>query len=247
MAKTNKPDLILLDLVLPKMNGFQVLEKIREDSATKDVKVFILSNLGQSGEIDQGFKEGADGYLIKANMTPSQLIKNIEKIFKGELNKPERISEPASGIKKKSFAKVKAILPEEKAKQLKTGQSEGRKILLIEDEEAIAQIYKLAFEKKGYLVDAAKNGAWGVKLSGQNNYDIIIMDMVMPAMNGYDAIKEIRSNEMTKKTPIIILSNSAQDKDVKKALALGASSYLLKSQITPAALVKEAERLVGNR
>jgi len=238
-----KPDLVLLDLVLPKMNGFQVLEKIRADSENKNVKVFILSNLGQTGEINQGFKEGADGYLIKSNLTPSQLIQSIEKIFKGEsvgtIKNNGSSENGKAGTNDQTAGKTvkKVVWPEQEKKA-------GKKILLIEDEEAIADIYKMAFEKAGYLVDAAKNGAWGVKLSDQNSYDAIIMDMVMPAMNGYAAIQKIRENELTKNTPIIILSNSAQDSDVKQALQLGASSFLLKSQVTPMKLVKETGKLL---
>lgn len=78
-----KPDLILLDLVMPKMDGYEVLKRIRQAEEIKDVKVYILSNLGQNEEVDKGFAAGADGYLIKANLTPSQLVKNIEKIFAG--------------------------------------------------------------------------------------------------------------------------------------------------------------------
>jgi CheY-like chemotaxis protein len=238
LVKEKKPDLILLDLVLPKMNGFQVLEKLKQDNDTKNIKVFILSNLGQSGEIDQGYKEGADGYLIKSNLTPSQLIENIEKIFKGEAISGVKKSETQNGAAQKNttIAKTSPV----KKENVKGGQ----KILLIEDEEAIAQIYKLAFENSGYVVDVAKNGAWGVKLSGQNAYDAIIMDMVMPAMSGYEALKKIKENENAKKLPVIILSNSAQDNDIKKAMKLGAASFLLKALITPAKIVAEVRRLI---
>ncbi len=83
-AKNEKPDLILLDLLLPKMDGYEVLKKLRADEQTKNIKIYILSNLGQNGEINKGFADGADGYLIKANLTPSQLVRNVEKIFNGE-------------------------------------------------------------------------------------------------------------------------------------------------------------------
>jgi len=240
LVKSFQPDLVLLDLVLPKMNGFQVLEQIRTDEKNKGLKVFILSNLGQTGEIDQGFKEGANGYLIKSNMTPSQLIQNIEKIFKGE-----PVGAYNSSLNTNSPADNKTLkkLPKATISAAKAGK--GKTVLLIEDEEAIAGIYQIAFEKNGYAVDMAKNGAWGVKLSGENRYDVIVMDMVMPAMGGYEAITRIRNNEMTKNTPIIILSNSAQDREVNEALALGASSFLLKSQVTPAKLVLEVKNLIG--
>ena len=84
IAQEKKPDLILLDIVMPKMDGFQVLKELKNNNDTKDIVVYILSNLGQNGEIDQGFIDGADGYMVKADLTPSQLVKNLEKIFAGQ-------------------------------------------------------------------------------------------------------------------------------------------------------------------
>jgi len=84
-AKKEQPDLILLDLILPKIDGFEVLEKIRVEPSTKKIKVFILSNLGQSDEINKGVKSGADGYFIKANLTPSQLLEKVEEILPAKI------------------------------------------------------------------------------------------------------------------------------------------------------------------
>ena len=66
----------------------------------------------------------------------------------------------------------------------------------------------------------------------------------MPAMDGYTAIKNLKADDKTKDIPVIVLSNSAQDKEIEKAMAIGASAYLLKSKITPAQLVKEIKKLV---
>lgn len=97
-AKKLRPDLVLLDIVLPKMNGFQVMHELRATPATKGLKVYFLSNLGQDEEIEQGMKEGADGFLIKTDVTPMQLVECVEKIFAGE----------SVGIKKKPFMKTVA-------------------------------------------------------------------------------------------------------------------------------------------
>ena len=80
-AKEVKPDLIILDIVLPHVNGWEVLESIRKDEELAAIKVIILSNLGQKEEIEKGMKLGADLYLIKAHYTPSQVVREVTKLL----------------------------------------------------------------------------------------------------------------------------------------------------------------------
>jgi len=75
------PDLVLLDIVLPKQNGWEVLSKIRQNDRFKDLKVVLLSNLGQKEEIEKGLSLGADRYLIKAHFTPTQVVQEIQKLL----------------------------------------------------------------------------------------------------------------------------------------------------------------------
>lgn len=81
LAKKNAPNIILLDLILPKMTGFQVLEKIKEVSAIKDIPVIILTNLSQKSDVDKGLKMGATDYLIKAHFMPSEVVEKIKKLI----------------------------------------------------------------------------------------------------------------------------------------------------------------------
>ena len=83
VTRKEKPDLILLEIVMPKLDGYKFLEKLRNDQTIKDTIVFILSNLGQAAEIKRGLDDGADAYLIKANVTPGQLVDKINRAFAG--------------------------------------------------------------------------------------------------------------------------------------------------------------------
>ena len=76
-----KPDLILLDILLPGMNGYAVLEKLKADPALKDIPVIILSNLGQKGEIEKGLALGAADFLIKAEFDLNDIVGKIQGIF----------------------------------------------------------------------------------------------------------------------------------------------------------------------
>ncbi|MGB2762369.1 MAG: response regulator [Minisyncoccales bacterium] len=81
-TKEEKPALVLLDLVLPRINGFKVLSHIKKDQETSNIPIIILSNLGQREEIEKGLRLGAHDYMIKAHFTPDEIIEKINKILK---------------------------------------------------------------------------------------------------------------------------------------------------------------------
>jgi len=81
-AQDEKPDIILLDLILPGIDGFEVLSGLKQNSSTANIPIMILSNLGQKEDIDKGMKMGAIDYLIKAHFTPGEIAERIEKILK---------------------------------------------------------------------------------------------------------------------------------------------------------------------
>ena len=80
--KEGKSDLVLLDLILPGIDGFEVLAKLRDDAEISSIPVIILSNLGQREEVEKGLKLGAIDYLIKAHFTPGEIIEKIKNILK---------------------------------------------------------------------------------------------------------------------------------------------------------------------
>ena len=75
------PDLVLLDVVLPKMDGFEILEALRKEERTKNLPVILLTNLGQKPDIERGVKLGADDYIIKAHYTPSEVVEKIKQVL----------------------------------------------------------------------------------------------------------------------------------------------------------------------
>jgi len=80
--KSEKPDLVLLDLILPEVDGFGVLAKVKEDPTLAQIPIIILSNLGQKDDIEKGLKLGAIDYLIKAHFTPNEIVEKIKTVLK---------------------------------------------------------------------------------------------------------------------------------------------------------------------
>ena len=82
MVKKINPDIILLDILMPKMDGFAVLDALKKDQTMADIPVILLTNLGQKDDVKKGFEKGAVGYLIKAHFMPSEVVDKIKKILK---------------------------------------------------------------------------------------------------------------------------------------------------------------------
>jgi len=81
-TKKKKPDIVLLDILLPKMDGFAVLEKLKQTPETKDIPVILLTNLGQKDDVQKGLEQGAVDYLIKAHFKPSEVVDKVKKVLK---------------------------------------------------------------------------------------------------------------------------------------------------------------------
>lgn len=82
MAQEEKPDLILLDILLPKVDGYSILEKLRSNPETENFSVIIFSNLSQKEEIEKGYRLGADDYVVKTSMTPKEMVKKVKEFLK---------------------------------------------------------------------------------------------------------------------------------------------------------------------
>jgi len=82
LAKTKKPDLILLDLILPRVHGFDVLKQLKEDKETKDIPIIVLTNLEGIGDVDKAIALGAKTYLVKAQYTLEEVLEKIKKALK---------------------------------------------------------------------------------------------------------------------------------------------------------------------
>lgn len=104
----------------------------------------------------------------------------------------------------------------------------AHKVLVVDDEIPIQRIVKFNLEKEGYIVFLADNGKKAVESVKQNAPDIILLDVMMPEMDGYEVCKALKKNEKTKHIPVIMLTARGQEADEQKGLAVGADDYITK-------------------
>ncbi len=109
----------------------------------------------------------------------------------------------------------------------------SKKIAVIEDDMAIAQMYRLKFETEGYEVQTAENGKLGLALVEQFKPDIILLDMMMPEMNGDEMLKILRTKPWGKTIKVIILTNLGQEEAPTALKELGMHSFIVKAEMTP--------------
>ena len=123
-----------------------------------------------------------------------------------------------------------------------TIRSNSKKILIIEDEEMISGMYRIELENNGYLVSTADNGERGIDMAIDQVPDLIILDLLMPNVNGFSVLQQLKSGERTKKIPIIILTNYGSDENKLKAERSGAAEFLGKADYTPREVLKIVDK-----
>ena len=89
LATHNRYDVVVLDVMLPGMDGFQLIEKLKTEGKCDNASVIILSNLGQKEDIDRGLSVGIDGYIVKASATPSEVVAKVREVIKNKDNKKQ--------------------------------------------------------------------------------------------------------------------------------------------------------------
>lgn len=116
------------------------------------------------------------------------------------------------------------------------------KIAIIEDDQAISQMYRFKFESEDYTVETAENGKLGLELAQSMKPDIILLDLMMPEMNGDEMLKKLRATSWGKNIKVVILTNMGEQEIPEEVKKLGVSAVILKADMTPrqvAELVKE--------
>jgi len=211
-SRTDAPfKLVLLDSCMPGMNGEQAAREIKANPDISNVEIVMLTSMKRSGDVPLFESIGCAAYLIKP-VKQFRLLETIRAVL---------------GLGENDKAKKTPIITQE---SIMSPRQRNAAILLVEDNLVNQKLVVKMLEKGGYKCVAANNGREAVDaMSGDDRYDLILMDVQMPVMSGYDATKAIRELEGDERhTPIIAMTAHAMPGDREKCLEAGMDDYLSK-------------------
>ena len=205
-------DCVVLDLRLPDMSGFEVLERMRADGSLAEIPVVVFTGRELSAEEDAQLHSMARSIVVKGVESPERLL-NETALF---------------------LHRVITDLPAEKQNMLERLNSSdedlvGRTVLLVDDDSRNIFALSSVLERRGMNVLTATTGSEAIALIEETpSLAIVLMDIMMPEMDGYQTIEQIRENQAYRRLPIIALTAKAMKGDREKCLEAGASDYLAK-------------------
>ena len=213
------PDIVLIDVVLSGKNGYEVLKEKNYNNSIMKIPCIIVSNSGTPLRMNEiPSTPTIKDYIVKTHIEPNEVIEKIGKAF-GRVVDTENPKVKLSGT--------------------------GKKILWVEDDKFLGKILSKKFEATGYTLFKAENGEQTFKILETNTPDIIILDLLVPGMSGFDILQKIKMNEKLKKISVMILSNLSKQSDIDKAKLLGANKFIVKAAVSLEEIIREVELLLN--
>ena len=207
---------VVLDLRLPDMTGFDLLDRLQQDERLRDIPVVVFTGKELTREEEGRLKRAAKSVVIKGVESPERLLDETALLLH----------------------RVIGHLPEHKQKMVKrlTESDEvlrGKRVLVVDDDVRNIFALSIVLERHGMDVITAGNGREAVqRVTADHDIDVILMDIMMPGMDGYDTMRAIRNDPEARSIPIVALTAKAMKGDREKCLEAGASDYLAKPVVT---------------
>lgn len=218
-----RPDLILLDVVMPELTGFDVTERLKADPATAGIPVILVTGLGRIEDRVKGLESGADDFLSKP-FNLDELLVRVRSLVK----------------LKKLQDRLRDAEAEARAATAPGGPEGSRTtagadapwhqpvVLVVEDDERIVKICESVLGSGGYRVASAGDGLALFQTIERDAPDLIVLDLMLPGMDGVEILSRLKANPVARDVPVVVLTAIADLKTKVKTLYLGADDYLVK-------------------
>lgn len=221
------PDLIILDVSGRGADSFVFLETLRAHANPRIAKcpIIIASQNGDLVEIGRVLPFGVADYFVKSRLDPERIMAKITKHL-----------HPTAQTKSTESSPTSTPLPQRGKK--------APKILIVEDDQFLRDLAAQKLRKEQLDVESAMDGERGIALAESIIPDVILLDILLPGIDGYEVLKRIRANPALQKTRIAMLSNFGQREDVDKALKSGADQFFVKANYTLDEIVEAVQKML---
>ena len=214
-----RPDAVIMSLKPPASDGHSTIKKIM---ARDPVPLIVLSSV-QGEEVRKALEIGAVDFVPVRGGIEDIAAALIRKVKIAVRDKPVRERKTVSGKRKK-----------------------GRKmILLAEDNRTTAALEENILESAGYSVEIANDGNEAIEKAGEERFDLVITDVLMPGMDGFELTQKLKNDDIYRNIPLIIVTTRGKEEDKLKGLRAGADAYILKSEFVSDSFLETIEKLIG--
>lgn len=225
------PDLILLDLMMPTVSGFEVCEMLRADPRTAHLPIIIVTALAQLGAKERALALGADDYLTKP-IQRAEVLARVEAMLRVRHLRQD-LDRTLAYLHELEMARHshrrEALKEMGVAVAARPREAEGASapvILLVDDEELTRQFYGDLLVERGFRVVAAASGAEALQAVPRHSFQAVLLDIMMPELSGLEALEQIR--QLAPDLPVIILTSHPSSQNAIAALKLGAFDFIVK-------------------
>lgn|GEM_PF-194697 len=218
-AKELQPDLIVCDVMLPFMDGFKVVTELKKNPETETIPFVFLSALSQRENVRQGMNLGAEDYLTKP-FDRKELLAMITAQFKKQERIAKRIEKKVREFKQKTENKTPF--------SIKSYENSNPFILIVDDSDINRKICENFLTKSNIPFKSATNGHEALTRMMEATPSVVLLDIIMPVMDGLDTLKVIRKNKDWNNVHIIAMSSTSYEDEIVNLIKTGANDYILK-------------------
>jgi two-component system cell cycle response regulator len=212
-AREFHPEVILLDVIMPQMDGYEVTEELKGDPETSSISIILVTGMDTLDDKVRGLESGADDFITKP-FNFDELVARVRSLVR-----LKRIQDQLSNLQKE--CKNDFLLKQKKS----LGPSI---VLIVEDDERISRIMSNVLGTGGYLTHIVNDGLAAVEFIKDNTPDLIILDLMLPGLDGLEVLRRVRESPLTREVPVIVVTAIDDFKTKIKGLYIGADDYLVK-------------------
>ncbi len=200
-ARELQPDIITLDIMMPKKDGWEVLQELKRDASTRNIPVVVISMLDSR---KLGYSLGAADYMVKP-IVKETLVKHLTKLSE---------------------------------------EHSLKKILIVDDDLSQAELVEEILESDDFISEVATNGEMAIQLLRRKNFDLVILDLLMPHIDGFEVLQSIQSNDLARNTPVLVLTGKVLTQDDQQKLSMGNCHIFQKSMFSREKLLENIHRVL---